>query len=109
MSYDIDVGSRYNNNYTFNMSQFFRDFIIDTGKGGGLRELDGLTGARAGSILRAVMNDINKARCDYGDKDLGFQYDSENGWGTVLGATIFLAELMGACYAYPEETVSLYL
>lgn len=107
MSYDIEVGDKSRFNYTSNMYKFFRHFIKDTGKGGGLREIDGLKASRAASILRFVMQDINQARNNWGDIAFRERYDAENNWGSVLGASLFLAEVMAACYTYPDETITL--
>jgi len=102
MSYDISIGTD-SFNYTFNLSAFFRDAIRDYGKGGGLQELEGVTGARACTILTLAFEDIhgiylNEWRASVpGARDFCTKYDAPNGWGSTVGALIFLAQILGAC------------
>lgn len=32
-------------------------------------------------------------------------YDAPNGWGTAMGAVLFLAQIMAACMNYPDEKI----
>lgn len=126
MSYDISIGD-HSFNYTWNMAPLFRDHIEDSGAGGGIKELDGKTGAEAAPVLgkafRALERTIRRLHDDEtkptwkdekgqrkaarsGDKAMRAKYDAENGWGTTLSAVIFLGELMAACVECPDDVVS---
>jgi hypothetical protein len=111
MSYDVSVGSHYSSNYTYNVSQFFSDHIVDTGAGYGLRSLDGRTGKDAFYVLRDAFERIERTYLTawrsgvQGAPDFCAKYDPPNGWGSTVGATIFLSNLMAACAAHPRAKV----
>lgn len=110
MSYDVSIGS-FSRNYTSNVSALWYDHIPDMGQGGGLRELHGLTGAKAVSILAdafAAMNRTRHSLCvdgGIGESEMSAKYDSRNGWGSMVGAIIYMGEIMGACAANPRKKV----
>lgn len=102
MSYDITIGDK-SFNYTSNVGRLFYDHIPDTGKGGGLRELVGATGHEAVNILAPAFEAMNETRHRLyvdgaiGEPAFSAEYDAKNGWGSLIGAIIFLAQVMGAC------------
>lgn len=110
MSYDVSIADR-NFNYTYNVSKLFHDHIPDFGNGGGLGEIDGMRGRAAGDILAGA---IDLIRCSvfafWSDDDVGEPkfcalYDSPNGWGSTVGAILFLSQIMAACYQHPSHKV----
>lgn len=110
MSYDVSIGGE-NFNYTFNVSHLFYDHIPDAGKGGGLKELDGVTGRQGATILRDAFEAISRTRHDLWVKDaigepaFDAKYSAKNGWGSALGGVCFLAEILGACAANPRRRI----
>lgn len=108
MSYDVWIGDK-SFNYTFNVSKLFYDHIPDTGKGGGLREIDGLTGKAVVEILAPAFDAINRTRTKVwradvvGDPEFCARYDAPNGWGSAIGAICFLAEILAACALNPRR------
>lgn len=104
MSYDVSIG-RESFNYTWNMSQFFRDHIDGDDNGGGINELMDKTGAEAFIILRSALYAIHHTYLSLGDGGISERYDAPNGWGTVIGAIIFLSQIMAACAESPDEMV----
>ena len=99
MSYDITIGPDYFN-YTWNLGPFFRDMI----GGDGLRELNGLTGKQAFELLRKSFDQIERGLTR--ERPFSIKYDAPNGWGSTMGATVFLAKLMASCAAHPRHRVS---
>lgn len=110
MSYDVSIGDK-DFNYTFNVSQFFRDHIHVEGNVSGLRGIDGLTGEAALTVLAEAFEEINRTRLRLWDRNVVGEpafcrtYDAPNGWGSVIGAIVFLARIMAACAANPREIV----
>jgi len=110
VSYDIDIGGTWFN-YTFNVSALFYDHIPDSGRGGGLKELDGLTGKRAAEVLAEAFSRIHESigrdwsHSDVGEPRFCARYDAKNGWGSTVGAIVFLANLMAACQRFPRHKV----
>jgi hypothetical protein len=101
MSYDVSVGTD-SFNYTYNLAPFFRDAIADYGRGGGMQELDGVTGARACMILRSAFEEIQRIYLNENGSVPGAarfcaKYDAANGWGSTVGAMIFLTQVLAAC------------
>ena len=102
MSYDISIGKEHFNQ-TFNLAPMFYGNIRDTGKGGGLRELDGLTGKQAIPVLDDALQSLSDKRLglwkerDVGDTDFRALYDAPNGWGSTIGGILFLGRLLAAC------------
>lgn len=113
MSYDVSIGSE-SFNYTSNVSRLWYDHIPDTGKGGGLRELEGLTGKQAAAILADAFDAMHRTRLKFwreatvGDPDFCALYDAKNGWGSAIGALIFTAQIMAACHANPRKKVGVW-
>lgn len=96
MSYDVVIGD-FDANYTSNVSSMWYDSIPDAGKGGGLRELDGLTGKEAHSVLSRAFDTL--------DRMYPLDYDAPNGWGSTSGALIFTARIMAACSKHKKKRV----
>lgn len=107
MSYDIYIGDE-NYNYTSNLAKLFYDHIpaAEEGGRGGLHELHGKTGKQAGDILADAFTRIDRSA--YRNDNLkGFcaRYDAPNGWGSTVGALLFLSCVMAACYRNPRKRV----
>jgi len=105
MSYDVSIGDA-EFNYTFNLADFFHDYICDQTKESlptGLQALNNLPGLEAAKLIKTSMEEINLC----GDK-LHEKYNPSNGWGDVTRATVFLARIMSACYENPTDTVSVW-
>lgn len=99
MSYDVSIGSEWFN-YTWNLSRFFRDHMPE-----GINGLDGLTGRQASDFIGNGLNAIERSYCRNNPGGLAAKYDSPNGWGTVIGALIFLGRIQAACAANPRKKV----
>lgn len=112
MSYDVNIGKE-SFNYTYNVSKFFCDHFPETGRGGGLRELNDMTGAYGLAMLTETFRNIERTRIKLwksdvvGEPDFCARYDAPNGWGSVLGAIMFLAQIMAACAANPDEKITI--
>lgn len=111
MSYDVSIGSE-SFNYTYNVSRLFYDHIPAERGDGGLRELDGLTGRRAAEVLASAFDRMQSTRHKLyvdgvpGEPQFSAKYDAPNGWGSALGAILFLAQIMAACHANGRKKVS---
>jgi hypothetical protein len=114
MSADVYIGT-HNFNFTNNTSALWYDHIPDSGKGGGLREIHGLTGKQAFQLMSACMTAIDDTRClvwelgAVGEPEFCKRYDSPNGWGSAVGGILFLARIMAACAENPRKRVSVCL
>ena len=110
MSYDVSIGS-FEGNYTWNAAPLFYDHIPPSRDRGGLGELDGLTGRQAVVILSEAFNGIHATKLNVwkeqvvGEPEFCAKYDPPNGWGSTVGALIFLAQIMAACAANPRKKV----
>lgn len=110
MSYDVAIGD-FEGNYTWNVSPLFYDHIPAVRGKGGLEEIDGLTGKQALPILRDAFERINNTRHSLwshgavGEPAMCARYDAANGWGSLVGGLIFLAQIMAACAAHPRKKV----
>lgn len=110
MSYDVAIGA-YDGNYTYNLSKLFHDHIRDADGNTGLQCLDGMTGKQAGELLGNAWSSIHsKYLSAWKSGDVGAPsfcqiYDAPNGWGSTVGALIFLGELTAACCASPRRRV----
>lgn len=104
MSYDVTIDVHWFN-YTYNLSGFFRDHVSGPDGRVGIQALDGLTGRQAATILHNSFEKLNDTRSRLGDGAMSQKYDAPNGWGSVLGAVLFLARLHGACAAKPRHKV----
>jgi len=110
VSYDVSIGS-FDGNYTWNVSALFVDHIPANRFSGGLNELDGLTGRQAVEVLSEAFSRIHATkvnlwkRTTVGEADFCAKYDPPNGWGSTVGALIFLAQILAACAANPRKKV----
>lgn len=106
MSYDISLMADCGNglvrianadwNYTYNLSGFFAWAL-----GKGLTEFDG---EEAWYLLDSIKHGLYQIRnAEKGSLD---EFEPPNEWGSVLGATIFLAEIGIACAKAPNSKVS---
>lgn len=81
--------------YTYNLSEFFAWALRK-----GLAEFDG---DDAWYLLDSIKHALYKIRvAERGSLD---RFEPENGWGSVLGATIFLADIGIACAKAPNAKV----
>lgn len=105
MSYDIYIGSD-SFNYTWNLAPLFHTHINsdrDGDKNTGLQCLDGLTGKEALPILERFWTSLERERLvlwrnkQVGEPRLSDKYDSDNGWGSLIGALILIGLLQSAC------------
>lgn len=111
MSYDIWIADK-SFNYTSNVSALFYDHIpADEETRGGLWKLDGLTGKEALPILSEAFERIDQTRHKLyvdgvaGEPKFSARYDAPNGWGSAIGALIFLAKIMAACALHPRHKI----
>ena len=116
MSYDVSVG-QVCLNYTSNGSALFYDHMppgeSDNASHlrGGLWTLHGLTGSQAAKLIADAFDRIDETRCklwrtdDVGEPELCKLYDSPNGWGSTIGALLFLARIQAACIRNPRAKV----
>ena len=110
MSYDVIIGDA-DLNYTYNVGQLFYDHIAKEYGRGGLFEIDGLTGKEAAAVLAKALDAIDASvlrdwrSTDVGEPVFCARYDAPNGWGSTLGAILFLARIMAACHANPRKKV----
>jgi hypothetical protein len=110
VSYDVWIGEE-SFNYTSNVSSLFYDHIAQDRNRGGIHELDGLTGKQAVEVLydafialdRSYLNEWREAAV--GAPAFCAKYDAPNGWGSAVGAILFLARIMGACARNPRKKV----
>ncbi len=110
MSYDVWIGDA-SFNYTSNVSRLFYDHIPEQRNRGGLHELDGLTGAQASRLLSDAFSAIHGTYLrvwtegEVGAATFCQAYDANNGWGSTVGALIFLAQILAACATNPRKRV----
>lgn len=115
MSYDIQLGE-LDINYTSNVSAVFHDHIMRARKGTlgiitGLQALHDLTGKEAAPYLLNAWEALNQTRHRLykdgavGEPVMSAQYDSKNGWGSLIGALIVLGQLTAACALYPKDKI----
>jgi hypothetical protein len=114
MSYDVYIGDA-DLNMTSNIGKLLYDHIPDTGKGGGIRELQGLTGRQASIVLASAFERVEQTRLRLwedgrvGEPQFCSRYDATNGWGSAIGGLVFMARIMGACVENPRKKVSVSL
>jgi len=83
-------------NYTYNLGDFF-EWALE-------KRLPELNGEEAWVVKEKIIRAFDKIqRCN---KESLKKYEPENGWGSVLGATIFLAEIAIACAENPGAIFS---
>lgn len=115
MSYDIYIGGGESFNYTSNLGKLFYDHMPadESSDRGGLHTLHGCTGKQAGDKIAAAFKRIDETRRGcwggdvMGDPEFCAKYDAPNGWGSTVGAILFLSEVMAACYQSPRKRVRL--
>lgn len=100
MSYDVTIGSD-SFNYTWNLGAFFRDHSPM-----GIAGLNGLTGRDGAEYLWAMMRQINATYDRIGENGMSYKYNPANGWGSVVGAVLWLTRIMAACHANPRKRLS---
>lgn len=121
MSYDVSIGD-FDGNYTSNAGKLFHKHIVLTrtmDQITGLQALDGLQGEEASPILADAWKNINAERRelsrpssgwkdngDVGEPEMEKLYNSLNGWGSLVGALVFLGEITAACACNPHERIS---
>lgn len=111
MSYDVTIGD-YHSNYTHNSLGKLCYTHLD--KENGLRGLHGKTGREASEMLESFWECIYREKIHLwqngvsGEPKLQEKYDSPNGWGSLVGALIFMGKLTAACRNYPRRKVSVY-
>lgn len=108
MSYDVDIGGQ-SFNYTYNLSRLFLDHV-GGGDARGLWALSGRTGAEAVPILADAFDRLEVTRRRnwreaVGEPGMCELYDPPNGWGSTLGAVVFLGQLLAACAQNPDDVV----
>jgi len=102
MSYDVSIGD-FDSNMTYNVGKLFYDHIPNMGNGGGLRELNGKTGAECVDILQEAFVSLRNAQHALwkngvpGAPEFCAKYDPPNGWGSTIGAITWLGEILAAC------------
>lgn len=112
MSYDVFIGDA-SFNFTSNVGQLFYDHIPADRSRGGLHELHGITGKQAVPILAEAFERMNGTRHKLwrehavGEPEFCAKYDAKNGWGSTVGALIFLAQILAACAQNPRKKVRL--
>ena len=91
MSYDVYVGVE-TYSYTFNLSTFFHTYLTTKGK----------TAARVISVAieLAEADLVRTTPQNYQDT-----FDAPNGWGSTIGAILWLSKLMAACYEKPRYVI----
>ncbi len=110
MSYDVHVGNVDSYNYTYNVSKLFYDHMPadEDSDRGGLDTLEGLTGKQAAVKIAAALHRIERTRHELwqnnvpGEPRFCAKYDAPNGWGSALGAIMFLSLIMAACFQNPR-------
>lgn len=114
MSYDVSIGD-VNLNYTSNGCGIFYEHMPEReGTRGGLHSLHGLTGKQAVEILKPAWDAIHATwASDWKSGEVGSpafcaRYDASNGWGSTVGAMLFLARITAACAANPRKKVSVW-
>jgi hypothetical protein len=107
MSFDIRIGA-WDGNYTFNsLGPLARAHLHPDG----LSHLDGMTGEQASEALRHFWGSVSREvtarwRTEIvGEPDFCATYDSTNGWGSTVGALVFMGELTAACALQPLSRV----
>lgn len=110
MSYDVYIGDQ-SFNYTYNVASLFYDHIPTERTRGGLYELEGLTGKQAVEVLAGAFDRISRTLHHHwqehqiGEPRFCAKYDAKNGWGSAVGALVFLANVMAACALNPRKKV----
>jgi hypothetical protein len=109
MSYDVSIGT-WGGNFTHNsLGPLCYDHLD---KEAGLKSLNGLAGYEAAPFLTAFWASVDAERHsmwengNVGEPQLCEKYDSPNGWGSLVGALVFMGQLTAACSLYPKSKIS---
>jgi hypothetical protein len=108
MSYHVSIGS-FEGNYTWNSLSPL--CYVHLSEKNGLRSLDGMTGREACDALRSFWDSVHGEKLKHwaiesaGEPEFCKKYDSPNGWGSTVGALIFMGQLTAACAAHPRHKV----
>lgn len=112
MSYDISLYANLggphsvkvgnlNENYTYNLSEFFTWFLG--------RRLGDFNGVEASELKSAIMDGFERLCGKHGEESPTLEFlkgfEPNNGWGSVLGAMAFLSRILVACIEAPEAIV----
>lgn len=109
MSYDVSIGE-YSFNYTSNIGHLFHKHMDNMGTTG-LKAIHGLTGEEAIKYLSAAWEGIEKERIELwvnkavGEPVMEARYNAPNGWGSLVGALVFLGNITSACALNPKDIV----
>lgn len=103
MSYDVYIGTDCFN-YTYNLSKFFHTYLQADGKTG-VQSLDGLPGKKAARVIAEALAEAENNLVRTTPKDFQEAFDPENGWGSTIGAILWLNRLMSTCYEKPRYIV----
>ena len=108
MSYDVSIADEWFN-YTSNISALFYDHFPN---GRGLCGIDGMTGKQAVEEIGKAFANMNDTRHELyqdgipGEQRMEAKYNAPNGWGSVVGALLFLGRIGAACARHPRHKVS---
>lgn len=106
MSVDVWIGD-WSGNYTHNTSKLWHEHLIGNEQTG-FMALNGKTGKEAFLLMREAFSRIHSTSISLrrpgvvGEPEFCARYDAPNGWGSTVGALIFMAEVMAACAAHPR-------
>ncbi len=105
MSYDVSIGgSDAEPNYTRNLSKLLYTHIPDTGKGGGLREIDNVRNQQVVGILTNFLVSVAKETAEIGGMGaMNVKYSPSNKWGNVEGCVTFVQEIIAEAIKNPDE------
>lgn len=110
MSYDVSIGD-CSFNYTSNVSHFLYKHFPN---GNGLHGICGMTGKQAQSEFSGFWESVHRELIDLckegdvGEPNLCARYDAPNGWGSLVGAIIFISRIQSACEKYPRRKISVW-
>lgn len=71
-----------------------------------------MTGMEAIVFLNGFWQSVDQERVrmwrhdDVGETKFRAKYDSENGWGSLVGALVFMGDFTSACALYPHDKIS---
>ena len=103
MSYDVYVGVE-TYSYTFNLSTFFHTYLTTGGKTG-IQCLDGLKGKTAARVISVAIELAEADLVRTTPQNYQDTFDAPNGWGSTIGAILWLSKLMAACYEKPRYVI----
>lgn len=107
MSYDVSVGKR-SFNYTSNCSEIWYNHFPN---GDGIRGLHGMTGKVARDEFEGFWSNIEIERQSMyqggvsGEPAFCAKYDCPTGWGSTVGALLFVSQIQSACMIHPKKQI----